>query len=304
MLSFLPSWLRGVIGLLFYVLNTLLWAPAILFIGVFKFFIPWKTSRQFFTKLITAVANYWLAGLILFNRIAYKTQFQVELPEGLHLKQWYLVIANHQSWTDIFVLQKTFYRKIPMPRFFIKKQLAWLPVLNLAWWALDFPFMKRYSKKVLAKNPQLRGKDMETTQKACEKFSNLPVAIMNFVEGTRFTMQKKFQQHSHYQHLLMPRAGGVAYVISAMHKQLNGILNATIIYPEGSKSFWGFLCGKLTQVKVHIETIPIDSKLVGDYFNDLAFQKRFQAWLNQLWLEKDLLIHKAVSADLLPKIKV
>jgi len=33
--------------------------------------------------------------------------------------------------------------------FFIKKELMWVPFLNLAWWSLDFPFLERYSKEYL-----------------------------------------------------------------------------------------------------------------------------------------------------------
>ena len=141
------------------------------------------------------------------------TRWDVQGTESLEPSQWYLVLSNHQSWTDIVVLQRIFHRKIPFLKFFIKKELFWLPLLGQAWWALDFPFIKRYSKAKLQRKPHLRGKDLEITRRACKRFQQLPISIMNFVEGTRFTIQKHRQQQSPYTHLLRPKAGGIAAVL-------------------------------------------------------------------------------------------
>src|SRR5690606_3685727 len=102
----------------------------------------------------------------------------------------YPVLANHQRWVDIGLLQNAFNRRIPLLRFFLKRQLFWVPLLGLAWWALDFPFMGRHTRKQIARRPELGRRDIETTRLACEKFREIPVAIMNFVEGTRFTPAK------------------------------------------------------------------------------------------------------------------
>ncbi len=63
--------------------------------------------------------------------------------DSLHQRGWYLVSSNHQSWVDILVLQRIFHGRIPFLKFFLKQELIWVPVIGLAWWALDFPFMKR-----------------------------------------------------------------------------------------------------------------------------------------------------------------
>lgn len=163
-----------------------------------------------------------------------------------------------------------------------------MPVLGLAWWALDFPFVKRYSRETLASNPHLKGKDLEITRKACRKFCDIPVSIMNFAEGTRFTRTKHQRQKSPYTHLLRPRSGGIAFVLNAMGDQMASILDVTIVYPRGgAPSFWEMLCGRLQEVIVRVREIPVTEELRGDYFNDPAYRSRFQAWLNQLWLEKD-----------------
>lgn len=68
--------------------------------------------------------------------------------------------------------------------------------------SFDFPFMRRYSQLFLLKYPHLKGKDIEITKKACQKYKDLPVSIMNFVEGTRFTPEKHKKQESPYKNLL------------------------------------------------------------------------------------------------------
>jgi 1-acyl-sn-glycerol-3-phosphate acyltransferase len=129
---------------------------------------------------------------------------------GLDPRGWYLVNCNHQSWADILVLQHLLTHRIPLLKFFLKQQLLWVPVMGLAWWALDFPFMRRHSEEVLKAHPELRGKDQEATRLACEKFSLIPTSVMNFCEGTRFTPTKHQRQQSPYRHLLRPKAGGIA----------------------------------------------------------------------------------------------
>jgi 1-acyl-sn-glycerol-3-phosphate acyltransferase len=220
-------------------------------------------------------------------RLIGNTRWDIKGADALKRADWYLVLSNHQSWVDILVLQKVFNRKIPFLKFFIKRELFWFPVLGQAWWALDFPFIKRYTKSFLQKKPHLRGKDLEITRKACEKFKKIPVSIMNFVEGTRFTNEKHNRQHSPYTHLLKPKAGGIAFVLGAMGDQLDRILDVTIVYPGTARSFWALLCGNIREIKVRVRSISVGSELQGDYINDASFRKKLQQWLNSLWDEKD-----------------
>jgi hypothetical protein len=113
---------------------------------------------------------------------------------------------------------------------------------------------------------------------------------MNFVEGTRFSPAKQQRQTSPYRHLLRPKSGGAAFVLSAMGERMHRVLDVTIVYPPGPKSFWAFVCGEIRDVKVSIRSLPIGKELVGDYFQDPEFRNRFQDWINGLWDEKDRMI--------------
>ncbi|WP_416307709.1 acyltransferase [Neptunicella sp. SCSIO 80796] len=276
----------GVISILFYITNTIFWAIPIILGSVLKL-IPIKIWRTGVTHILDACATAWVTVNHLIQSLTSNTKWDVKGLQNLSSKDWYLVIANHQSWVDILVLQRVFNRKIPFLKFFLKKELIWVPVLGLAWWALDFPFMKRYKKDFLLKHPHLKGKDLETTRKACEKFRYKPVSVMNFVEGTRWTAAKHKYQQSRFQHLLMPRAGGIAFVLNSMGDHLHKLLDVTIHYPGGVPSFWDFICGKVKKINIDVKVLPIHPHLLGDYFDSAEQREKFQTWLNLLWQEKD-----------------
>lgn len=286
--------LKAVILVLALCFNTVVHClPMYFFIGLKL--IPIRVWRNGCRRVISAIAASWSrVNNFVMHRFV-NTRWEITGTEGLKKQLSYLVIANHQSWLDIVVLQNTFVKKIPFLKFFIKDQLKWIPLLGWAWWGLEFPFMKRYSQALLAKKPHLRGKDIETTRKACEKFKQMPTAVMNFVEGTRFKSEKHTKQNSPFPHLLLPKAGGIAYVLSVMGQQIDKILNVTIVYSGGPKSLWQFLCGEVSSIRIHVEQLTVDAKLIGDYFNDKQFKGDFQEWLNAIWQKKQLLIEQSMS---------
>ncbi len=281
-------WFRVVAMLLLVVANVLVHALPLLTVAAFKALLPFKRARLACNPVLTGLGESWIAAnSAMIDRLT-GTRFHVSEAASLQRDGHYLVLANHQSWVDILVLQKVFNRRIPFLRFFLKRQLFWVPVLGLAWWALDFPFMGRYTRKQIAKNPALGRRDMETTRRACEKFRAIPVAVMNFVESTRFTPEKHAAQASPYRHLLKPKSGGVAFVIDAMGESLHAILDVTIVYPNGRPSMVDLLAGRISDVRVAIRERPIpDALLRGDYQEDRAFRASFQQWLNAVWDEKD-----------------
>ncbi|MEE2024351.1 acyltransferase [Alkalimonas mucilaginosa] len=285
MLYFLPKPVRGALALLLYALNTLFWFLPLMLLAVLKL-LPVKRWQAWLTYLLDAIAVAWISMNNVTTRLFTRIHWQVEGMDALSRKDWYLLLANHQSWADILVLQNLFNRRIPFLKFFLKKELLYVPFMGLAWWALDFPFMKRYSKAELAKKPELQGKDIETTRKACAKFRFKPVTVMNFVEGTRFTQMKHDKQQSPYQHLLKPKAGGVAFVLGAMGHQLHKILDVTIHYPERIPTFWDYISGAVHAINVKVRVLPITDQLLGDY-QDPTFRASFQQWVNELWQYKD-----------------
>jgi len=227
------------------------------------------------------------------------TQWEMRGVEDLRGDTSYLVISNHQSWVDIPALIQAFNRKTPYFKFFLKKELIWVPFLGLAFWALDYPFMKRYSKAFLDRNPHLKGKDLEITRQACEKFQGIPVTVVNFLEGTRFTVDKHRNQQSPYRHLLKPKAGGVAFVLAALGDNLDALLDVTILYPEGTPpGFWDLLCGRVSRVVIDVQTRDLNAALWrSDYQEDPVFRAEIQQWVSELWAQKDARLVEMAGPD-------
>ena len=287
MLSFLPAPIRGVISLLLLSLNTLFWFSLLLPCALLKL-IPIPPLQALLTRMMIRIAETWILGNSGWMRLAGNTHWDVEGRERLDRDGWYLVTSNHQSWVDILVLQHNFNRRMPMFKFFLKQELIWVPVIGICWWALDFPFMKRYSKAYLTRHPEKAGQDRLATQRACEKFKTTPVAVFNFLEGTRLNPHKHAEQSSPYRYLLRPKSGGVAFVLDAMGEQLRSLVDITIHYPDGAPTFWDLLTGRIRKVVVRCQTRPIPAEFLGqDYDNDLVFREQFQAWISSLWQEKD-----------------
>jgi 1-acyl-sn-glycerol-3-phosphate acyltransferase len=288
MLNFLPAPLIGLIASILMALNALIWVPILLLVSMVKLVLPFKRVRLWIDPVLLAIAEAWIDGNGIWMALTQRTEWDVQGIEGLNPKGWYLVNSNHQSWVDILVLQRLFNRRIPLLKFFIKQELIWVPVMGLAWWALEFPFMKRHSEEFLKKHPELRGKDQETTRKACEKYALIPTSVMNFLEGTRFTPAKQARQQSPYRHLLKPKAGGMALALNAMGDKFQAILDVTIVYPDGAPTFSAFTAGKMHRVIVRVRPLPVPQHLLqGDYAGDPAFREAFAQWVQQLWRDKD-----------------
>jgi len=284
----LPAPIIGALSLLLHTLNTFFWFVPILLLALVKGMIRFRRVTRWSNHWLNVCASGWIAVNDVIHSLTKRIDWHIEIPQALSRKHWYLVIANHQSWVDIFALQKAFNRKIPFLKFFLKQQLIWVPVLGVAWWALDFPFMRRYSKSYLKKYPHKKGKDFETTAKACQKFKYIPISIMNFVEGTRFTQEKHRLQQSPFNHLLKPKSGGIGYVLTLMGNEIRELVDVTICYPDnGDFTFWDFLCGRVKNIVVQAELKAIPDDIRGDYINDAETRKKVQAWINQIWLEKD-----------------
>ncbi|HAO73537.1 MAG TPA: acyltransferase, partial [Pseudomonas sp.] len=262
MLSFLPAPLRGSLAALLLALNTLFWCWPLFALSLLKLALPAPAVQRSLRFGMHWIAESWIAMNSFWMDLVRPIRWDVQGLDQVDMHHSYLVTSNHQSWADILVLQYQLNRRMPFLKFFLKQELIWVPVIGLCWWALEFPFMKRFSKEYLAKHPEKRGEDLATTRRACERYRTNPVSVFNFLEGTRFTEDKHAEQASPYRHLLKPRAGGIAFVIDAMGEQLSALINITIHYPDGRPSFWDLLAGNIPRVVVRVEAQPIPAEFL------------------------------------------
>lgn len=296
MLSFLPPLLLGLLASTLLLLNILLWVPLLLLTSVVKLLLPLQSVRLAIDPLLIRIAEAWIAGNSAWMRLTQTMQWDISGIDKLQRQQWYLVLCNHQSWVDILVLQHVLNRRIPLLKFFLKKELIWVPIMGLAWWALEFPFMRRRSEAYLQQHPEERGKDAATTRAACEKYALIPTSVMNFVEGTRFTPAKQQRQSSPYRHLLKPKAGGITLALDAMGEKFGAVLDITIAYPDGRPNFWQFLQGRVPRVVIQARTLPVpQAEAIPAQTSEQALRVTCQLWVNQLWQQKDALIQQLLN---------
>lgn len=291
MLTSAPPVVRGCIAVLLLMINTLVLATPLFIIALAKALVPVKSFCIQCSSLLNQIVSLWCLfnegtmNLLSPTRITLSGE---DALEKINTQTSYLVISNHLCCADIVLAQVLLNKRAPQLKFFLKKELIWVPVLGLCWWALDFPFMNRHSKQYLARHPDKKGTDLENTRIACAKLQDTPVSIFNFLEGTRFTPAKQSKQASPYKHLLKPKSGGIGFVMGAMENQIKSIIDITLQYQGKPPSFWGFLCGRCPAVHMHVELIQIPEQFLGkNYMEDREFRAEIQRWVNLRWEEKD-----------------
>ncbi len=282
---------RAATSLLLVGLNTLFWGVPVYLLTLVKLVFRRRSQQLRLAQALMWTVNFWIHGNLWIQRIMLGIQWDIRGTEGLRMDEWYFVNCNHQSWTDLPVLLEVFTGKIPFPKIFTKRELIWLPIIGQALWAMDYPFMRRYSRQERERHPEKAGRDREAARRACRKYRHAPVAILNFPEGTRFTAVKHRRQASPYRHLLKPKAGGLAYALEALDGRIRRLLDVTIVYPEGETRFWAYLGGRMRRIVVRVRQIEIPERFIkGDYASDPDFRAAFQDWLGAQWRRKDELL--------------
>lgn len=290
--------IRGiVIGLLLF-FNLILWATPVFLGGLFKL-LTFGPPKGKVIKALTWLGERWARCNDLIFDALLDTKWDIELPEGLRRDGHYLVISNHVNWVDIFALFRAFRGRAPFIRFFLKQVLIWFPFAGQACWALEFPFMRRYTQEYLAQHPEKRGRDLETTRRACRRYKYIPVTILNFCEGTRFTRDKHEEQDSPYQYLLRPRVGGVGFVLASLGEQLDAVIDVTLVYPSTDTTMWDFVTNRVPLVSLRARRLDVPGELYNAAITEPGPERdRFKAWIEEVWREKDALI-----ATLVPRYR-
>jgi len=269
-------------------LSTIVCFVPIMVLALIKLLLPIKPVRRIVTRALMSIGDAWVSLNRYILAGSGALRWCASGTDDLRPGGWYLVIANHQTWVDIMVLQIILNRRIPFLKFFIKQELIWFPIVGMIWWAMDMPFMKRYAPSYLAKHPGKKGGDLEATRRACEKFKDTPTSIISFIEGTRFSEAKRDARQSPYRNLLKPRAGGIAIALSSMGELFDAVLDITLVYPDGAPQFWGLCCGDTVRVIAEVNARPCEDRIVGgDYQNDRAYRRDVHQWLTGIWQEKD-----------------
>ena len=279
---------RFFIGILtfFAILVILSFAVTLLTVVNIPRIIPNKNFKVSLGSLSNTMGSATVASITAALRILHKLEWDFQIPKDVDTDTWYLAMSNHQSWADIFILLAAGHKKIPLLKFFMKKELQWIPIIYLVHKTVDMPFLNRHSRDQILANPKLKKVDFENAKKAAKRFSRNPSTAFSFAEGTRFNLQKHAAQESPYSNLLKPKVGALAIALSGM-PQVNTLVDFTVVYSTEKRSTWDFLCGNLNKAKVVAKTYTLPENLKNRSFEEEDdYRKDFQAFIDVIWLEK------------------
>lgn len=199
----------------------------------------------------------------LFNGIKVSRSGYAKIPSN----ESAFVISNHVCWADWAFVHDIACRKkmLGSCRYFLKDSVKYLPIFGWGMWLMRMPFLKRNW-----------GRDHQRIKEALSPLTccALPVWLISFVEGTRFSEPKlkAAQQFAETQSLrppklcLLPRCKGFSSTVKALRSShIKHVYNVTLAYYHKSKG-WGhapspmdILSGAISDYRVHIdvERIPL-----------------------------------------------
>ena len=280
---------RFFIGILtfFSILIILSFAVTLLTIVNIPRIIPNRNLKVLLGSFSNTMGSATVASITAALKILHKIEWDFQMPEDVNTDTWYIAMSNHQSWADIFILLAAGHQKIPLLKFFMKKELQWIPIIYLVHKTVDMPFLNRHSRAQIQANPELKKVDFENAKIAAKRFSRNPSTAFSFAEGTRFTRQKHAEQESPYANLLKPKVGALAIALSGM-PQVNTLVDFTVVYASKKRSTGDFLCGNLSKAKVVAKTYSLPENLKNRSFEEEDdYRRDFQTFVDPIWLEKE-----------------
>ncbi|CAN8098613.1 unnamed protein product [Discula destructiva] len=246
-------------------------------------------------RLSSAIAwSCWASIQFIFERInsAHIVISGDSLPRG----ESAVVIANHVGWTDFYMVQALAARSgmLGSCRWFAKAQLKWVPLLGWGLMATGMPMVTRNWQR-----------DSQELKRVFHNITHLrlPIWLISFSEGTRFTPAKRAESATWCaanskpmpQHLLYPRTKGFLATIRAIRAapHVKAVYDVTIAYEKRqgtgvqglwhtAPAFWETLSlprlSTRYRFEVHVRRWPMEDLPRED--DELA------KWLETRWVEK------------------
>ncbi len=289
----IKSSLIGLVTFILIIIELTIGFGILAIVNIPRALIPIKLFKISLAKFSNFIGDLTVYGLKLIMLLMHGNNIRViDDNWTFERDEWYMAMSNHQSWADIFVLLVAANYKLPLLKFFMKRELWWIPFVFIANKTLNMPFVNRHSKEAIRKDPSLRTKDYENTVKACKRFLRSPSTIFSYAEGTRYTKEKHLDQQSPYNNLLIPKIGGMATALSAMPK-IKTLVDYSVVYESEKRDAWSFLCGDMNKVQILVKKYEIPEKLKEkNYLNDGQYREDFKMWIEDIWQQKDKNIDK------------
>jgi lysocardiolipin and lysophospholipid acyltransferase len=250
-------------------------------------------SRRAFRAVNRWCANTWWGLCVTAADRFYKVQV-IFTGDDVPMRENVLLVVNHQQMPDIPAIMKFARTKDRLGdlKFFVKKQLKWVPGMG---WGMQFLDCLYIDRDWTA--------DRETIRTTFARLvdGKVPVYLVSFVEGTRLTL-KKLKAAREYAgshglrlpiHTLVPRTKGFEASVEGLRRHLDAVYDLTISYEVGVPTLWQYLKGLVRRIHVHVRRFPINN--LPDSAEDL------RRWLLDRWREKDELLDQYYATGSFPE---
>ncbi|KAK0716960.1 1-acyl-sn-glycerol-3-phosphate acyltransferase [Lasiosphaeria miniovina] len=213
-----------------------------------------------------------------------------------------IVIANHVSWSDFYMIQAMAVQAgmLGRCRWFAKQQLRFVPFLGWGLWAMGMPLVSRN---------WLRDKaELDRVFRGITK-RKWPIWLISFSEATRFTRKKYLESEQWCAnnnkpqplHLLYPRTKGFVATVQHLRKtsHIKAVYDFTIAYQhgrhwQGAPEMWDTL--SIPRLSGPAHNVP--QQMRGEGYRFHVHARRFPLeelphddeglakWLEARWVEK------------------
>ncbi|MBW1810764.1 MAG: acyltransferase [Deltaproteobacteria bacterium] len=250
-------------------------------------------SRKRFRRFNRWCANTWWSWCVSLVKLLHGTRVEMT-GDQVPAKENAIVVANHQQMPDItflmfFAREK---QRLGDLKWVVKDAIKYVPGVGWGMLFLDCIFVKRDWAKDQASIERVFSKFME---------GNIPIWLVSFVEGTRFTPAKREEGRKYAQkrgialprNVLLPRTKGFAASVQGLRDHLDAVYDVTIGYKEGVPSLWQYTLGFSRVAHLHVRRYPIED-LPGS-------SEELADWLFSRNTEKDKLLEEFYKTGSFPE---
>ena len=242
----------------------------------------WPFSRPAFRRVNRGCANLWWSMCVVYARRFLGVQVEItgdDLPGDENT----IILCNHQSMADIPVLFDLAWRKGRLGdlKWYVKDILKYVPGIGWGMLFLDCLFIKRAWTA-----------DRDRIERIFHRIvsDRVPIWIVSFAEGTRFTPAKAARSAAYaaraglpvLRHTLLPRTKGFVATLEGLGDHGDAILDCTIGYHDGVPSLWQWGEGYVPRISLHVRRFPIHTLPRDDGGR--------AEWLVERYAEKDRLL--------------
>ena len=257
-----------------FLMGTLLWINAAQTLSTVL--IP--IAPQAFRRFNRWAAGFWWGLCVTISKRVNDVKLVIT-GDDVPMRENAVVVINHQNMPDITFLMDYARSKERLGdmKWMVKDPIKYVPGVGWGMLFLDCVFVKRDWAKdrasVLATFARLRDNDV-------------PVWLLSFSEGTRFTQAKSdrsreyAREHGLHEprHTLVPRTKGFVATVVGLRDHVDAVYDLTLGYEEGVPTLWQYIKGFSNRAHLHvrrhpIHTLPEDEEGLSDWLTDRFREK-------------------------------